>query len=120
MVKDRDKTKRGGTRKASAQPIDNSEQKYILRLYVSGTTPRSLRTIENLKTVCREHLQGRYELEVIDLYQQPELLKKDQIVAVPTLIKELPPPLKKFIGDLSDLEQVLVGLGLQPKKDDTQ
>jgi circadian clock protein KaiB len=87
---------------------------YVLRLYVTGTTPQSAQAITNIKNICEEHLQGRYELEVIDLYQQPGLAKSEQIVAVPTLIKKLPLPLHRLIGNLSDLQRVLVGLDLQP------
>jgi circadian clock protein KaiB len=89
-------------------------QRYVLRLYVTGTTPQSARAIANLKAVCEKHLEGRYELEVIDIYQQPELARSAQIVAAPTLVKTLPLPLRRLIGDLSDQEKVLVGLGLRP------
>jgi circadian clock protein KaiB len=88
---------------------------YVLRLYVAGMTARSLRAIAAIKDICEEHLAGRYELDVIDLYQQPVLAKGDQIVATPTLLKQLPAPLRKLIGDLSDVERVLVGLDLMPK-----
>lgn len=88
---------------------------YTLKLYVSGTTVRSLRAIRNLHTICEEHLQGRYDLEVIDLYQEPQRASTEQLVALPTLIKELPLPLSRIIGDLSDTERVLVGLDLQPR-----
>ena len=88
---------------------------YILRLYVSGTTPQSLRSIENVKKICEEHLPGRYELEVIDLYQQPQLARGEQIIAAPTLIKKLPLPLRRIIGDMSNTERVLVGLDLRKK-----
>src|SRR5258706_15669864 len=88
---------------------------YLLRLYVTGTTPRSLRAIENLHKICEEHLQGRYDLEVIDLHQQPQLAAGEQIVALPTLIKKLPAPLSRIIGDMSDTEQVLLGLHLRPR-----
>jgi circadian clock protein KaiB len=87
-----------------------------LRLYVAGLNRISLRAIENLNRICAEHLQGRYELEVIDIYQQPVLAQGEQIIAVPTLIKQLPPPLRRFIGDLSQTEKILVGLDLRPKK----
>lgn len=87
--------------------------KYILRLYVAGQTTKSVRAISNLKRICEEYLSDRYELEVIDLYQQPQLAEGDQIIAVPTLIKELPEPLRRVIGDLSDTEKVLVGLDLK-------
>jgi circadian clock protein KaiB len=105
---------------AFEKALKSAEKKsYVLRLFVSGMTPSSLRAIQNLKEICREHLDGRFELEVIDIYQQPELVKSEQIVAVPTLIKKLPRPLKKFIGDLSDKENVLLGLNIYPKKPDS-
>ncbi|NWJ48384.1 MAG: thiol-disulfide isomerase [Chloroflexi bacterium] len=90
----------------------NSEH-YILRLFVTGTTPKSAQAIQNIQRICEEHLQGRYKLEVIDIYQQPEKAKEAQIVAVPTLIKQLPLPLRKVVGNLSDVERVVAGLGLQ-------
>jgi circadian clock protein KaiB len=89
-------------------------EKYILRLYITGMTNRAARTIENLQTFCEKHLAGRYELQVIDVYQQPELARTEQIVAVPTLIKKLPLPLRRLIGDMSDEERVLVGLDILP------
>jgi circadian clock protein KaiB len=89
---------------------------YVLRLYVAGLNRISLRAIENLNKICEEHLQGRYELEVIDIYQQPVLAQGEQIIAVPTLIKQLPLPLRRFIGDLSQTEKIIVGLDLKPKK----
>jgi circadian clock protein KaiB len=91
-------------------------EKYLLRLYIAGLTPRSQAAIKNIKKICEEHLNGRYELEVIDVYQQPVLAKGEQIIAAPTLIKKLPLPLRRFIGDLSDSERVLIGLDLRPKK----
>jgi circadian clock protein KaiB len=94
-------------------PGDGAE-KYILRLYVTGMTARSARTIENLRIFCEKHLAGRYELQVIDVYQQPELARTEQIVAVPTLIKKLPLPLRRLIGDMSDESRVLVGLDILP------
>jgi len=87
-------------------------ERYVLRLYVTGATARSLRAIVNLKTICEQHLKGRYHLEVVDIYRWPELVRKDQIVAVPTLIKRLPIPLRLLVGDLSSTAQVLQGLGL--------
>ena len=99
---------------SSAKP--NRPPRYGLRLYVAGMTPRSVRAIANIKEICEEHLDGLYALQVIDLYQQPVLAKGDQIIAVPTLIKKLPPPLRRIIGDLSDRERVLIGLDLKPKK----
>lgn len=89
-----------------------SEESWQLRLYVAGQTPNSARAIVNLRKICEEHLQGRYELKVIDLYQQPELAQRAQIVAVPTLIRELPVPIRQIIGDMSNVERVLIGLEL--------
>ena len=86
-----------------------------LRLYVAGVTPNSLTAFENLKRLCEEHLSGRYRIEVVDLLEQPQLAKGDQILAIPTLVRRLPPPLRKIIGDLSDTERVLVGLDLRPR-----
>jgi circadian clock protein KaiB len=87
-------------------------EKYVFRLYVAGNSPKSVRAIQKLTKICEEHLQGRYELEVIDIYQQPELLEKEQIYAVPTLVKKLPLPLQKLIGDMTNTEKVLVYLDL--------
>jgi circadian clock protein KaiB len=89
---------------------------YVLRLYVAGLNRISLRAIENLKKICEENLQGRYELEVIDIFQQPVLAQGEQIIAAPTLIKKLPLPLRRFIGDMSQTEKILVELDLIPKK----
>lgn len=88
---------------------------YVLRLYVAGTTPQSARAIESIKVVCEQHLAGRYSLEVIDIYQQPQLARDEQIVAVPTLIKKLPAPLRMLVGDMSILERVLIGLDLKKR-----
>jgi circadian clock protein KaiB len=95
---------------------ERRQDKYVLRLYVTGTTPRSIRAIENIRKICDEHLPNSYELEIIDVYQQPSLLKGEQIIAVPTLIRRLPLPLRKFIGDLSDSEKILLGLDLKKKR----
>lgn len=92
------------------------EKKYVLSLYISGATPKSTRAIMNIKKICEEYLKGRYELEVVDIYQQPELAKGEQIIAIPTLLKKLPLPLRKFIGDMSKTEKILVGLDIKPKK----
>jgi circadian clock protein KaiB len=92
------------------------KEQYVLTLYVTGTTPRAVRAIENVREICETHLKGHYELTVIDIYQQPALAKGQQIIAVPTLIKKLPPPLRRIIGDLSDREQVLYGLDLKLKE----
>jgi circadian clock protein KaiB len=96
-------------RRAAAAP------KYVLRLYVTGTTMRSVRAIRNIRKICEDHLRGRYSLEIIDIYQQPFLARGDQIVAVPTLIKKVPAPLRRFIGDMSDVDKVLLGLDVRPK-----
>ncbi len=105
------------TRRAptGAKPHKAASGSYILRLYVAGLMPKSTLAIANIKKICEENLQGQYELEVIDLYQQPQLAQGDQIVAVPALIKKLPPPLRRIIGDMSDTDRVLAGLDL-PKK----
>jgi circadian clock protein KaiB len=92
-----------------------TEDRYILKLYITGMTPRSARAIENLQGLCHKHLPNRYELQVIDVYQQPELARSEQIVAVPTLIKKLPLPLRRLIGDMSDEQRVLVGLDILPQ-----
>lgn len=89
------------------------EQRFILRLYVAGMTPRSTKAIANMRQLCEKHLEGRYELQVVDLYQQPELAEHEQIVAAPTLVKELPLPLRRFIGDMSDRQRILAGLGVK-------
>ena len=88
----------------------------MLRLYVTGMTPRSIQAISNLKKICEEHLRGRYELEIVDIYQQPELGREAQLVAAPTLIKKLPLPVRKLIGDMSNEERVLVGLNVERGK----
>ncbi len=86
-----------------------------LRLYVAGQTPRAVKALDNLKKICEEHLAGDYSIEVIDLLKNPQLARGDQILAVPTLVRKLPEPIKKIIGDLSDKERVLVGLDLRPR-----
>jgi len=88
---------------------------YQLRLYVAGSTPQSQRAIANIKHICESHLAGRFDLEVIDVYQQPQLTAGEQIIAAPTLIKKLPLPLRRLIGDMADAQRVLVGLDLRPK-----
>jgi len=90
-------------------------QRFVLKLYVTGTTPRSARAIQNISSLCDRHLADRYDLQIIDIYQQPSLASIDQIIAAPTLIRKLPMPLRKVIGDLSDEKQVLIGLDLSPK-----
>ena len=90
---------------------------YELRLYVAGQTPKSITAFNNLKKICEEHLAGKYRIEVIDLLKNPQLAKGDQIFAIPTLVRKLPQPLRKIIGDLSNTERVLVGLDLRPVKE---
>lgn len=99
--------------KKKAWSTKAAANRYILRLYVAGHTLKSLTAITNIKRICEENLQGRYVLDVIDLYQQPQLAQGEQIIAVPTLIKKLPPPLRRIIGDMSNTERVLVGLDLR-------
>lgn len=89
---------------------------YVLRLYVAGMTPRSTHAVDNLKRICEEHLAGRYELEVIDVYRRPTLAEAEQIIAAPTLIKKLPLPLRRLIGDMADTEKILVGLDIRKAK----
>jgi circadian clock protein KaiB len=93
----------------------SANDKYVLRLFVSGQSPRSILAIENMRKICAEYLTERYTLEVIDIYQHPEACQQEQIVAAPTLIKVLPRPLRRIIGDLSNTEKVLVGLSLRAK-----
>jgi circadian clock protein KaiB len=90
----------------------SAEETYRLRLYVAGQTPKSVQAFKNLKQICEKHLRGRYEIEIIDLIENPQLARGDQILAVPTLVRRLPAPIKKIIGDLSNTERVLVGLDL--------
>jgi circadian clock protein KaiB len=95
---------------------DRENARYVLRLYVAGLTPRSVTAIASVKKTCEEHLQGRYELEVINLHDEPTLAKGDQIIAAPTLIKKLPLPLRRLIGDMADTKKLLVGLDLREKE----
>jgi circadian clock protein KaiB len=95
---------------------DADAAKWNLRLYTAGQSPKSLAALANLKRVCEEHLAGRYSIEVIDLLKNPRLAKDDQIVAIPTLVRKLPEPLRRIVGDLSDTERALVGLQLKPRK----
>ena len=96
-------------------PGGTSTGKWSLRLYTAGQTPKSLAAMRNLKKVCEEHLLGRYEIEVIDLLQNPRLAKEHQIVAIPTLVRKLPDPLRRIVGDLSDTNRTLVGMDLVPR-----
>ena len=101
------------SRARSRKPVPPTPQVWKLRLYVAGQTPKSSRAFANLNVLCEKHLQGRYQIEVIDLLEHPHLARGAQIVAVPTLVVNLPEPVRKIIGDLSDTERVLVGLALQ-------
>jgi circadian clock protein KaiB len=112
MERKRGKTSTEEFEKAAAR---RDRAKYVLRLYVTGMTPKSTQAIANVRKLCEEHLAGCYELQVIDIYQQPRLAKGEQIIATPTLIKKLPLPLRKFIGDMSNMERFLVGIDLEPK-----
>ncbi len=105
-------SKRSWERAAARQ----SRQRYALKLYVAGITPRSAEAIANVTAICEEHLAGRYELEIIDIYQQPVLAKGEQIIAAPTLIKKLPLPLRRLIGNMSQKDRILVGLDLRPRE----
>jgi circadian clock protein KaiB len=109
-------TKPKSSTKAFEQASKPGNEKVILRLYIAGSSDRSTRAIQNAKEICEEHLEGTYELDVIDIFKQPTLAKDDQILAVPTLLKKLPLPLRRFIGDLSDRDVVLVGLDLKRKR----
>jgi circadian clock protein KaiB len=105
-------------RKAAGGPGKNSKptkDTWELRLYVAGQTPKSLAAFANLKKICEEHLKGKYHIEVVDLLKNPQLAKGDQILALPTLVRKLPPPIKKIIGDLSNTLRVLVGLDVRPR-----
>jgi circadian clock protein KaiB len=98
----------------SSKPPPDGAERWNLRLYVAGETPKCVQAFEHLKRICEEHLQGRYSIEVIDLLKNPTLASGDQIVAIPTLVRQLPPPVKKIIGDLTNTERVIVGLNLLP------
>jgi circadian clock protein KaiB len=100
------------------RPQKPKNKEYILRLYIAGATSKSIRAVANIKEICESSLKNRYDLEVIDIYQQPVLTKGEQIIAAPTLVKKLPLPLRKFIGDMSDTERILVGLDLRPRDPD--
>jgi circadian clock protein KaiB len=98
------------------QPKTSRSDFFILRLYIAGQTPNSIVAIANLKKICEEKLHGKYRIEVVDLLEKPQLAKGDQIIAIPTLVRRLPPPVKKIIGNLSKTENVIVGLDLQPAR----
>ena len=101
---------------ATKKAADAASQEYLLRLYVAGQTPKSLQAFANLKQICETHLKGRYRIEVVDLIENPALARGDQILALPAVVRQLPPPVKKIIGDFSNVERVLVGLDLRPLK----
>jgi len=110
------------TRRKTASPKADQtketppQERWLLRLYVAGLSPKSVLALANLKRLCEENLQGRYEIEVVDILANPQLAAGDQILAVPTLVRKLPPPIRKIIGDLSNTERVLVGLDVRPRK----
>ena len=106
----------GESASADANPSNMSAEQWELRLYTAGQTPKSILAFNNLKRICETHMPGRYRIEVVDLLQNPRLAKEDQIVAIPTLVRKLPEPLRKIIGDLSDTERTLVGLQLRPRQ----
>ncbi len=102
------------TEKGKKAKTDSTAEIWNLRLYVAGQTPKAITAFVNLKQICEEHLAGKYQIEVIDLLKNPQLAKGDQIIAIPTLVRRLPAPLKKIIGDLANTERVLVGLDIRP------
>src|SRR4051794_1377997 len=108
---------RSSTESFEAGLRDFGEQSYVLRLYVAGATPGSQRAIANITRICEEELAGRYELEVIDIYQRPQLAADEQIIAAPTVVRLLPEPVARVVGDLSDTTKVLVGLDLRPSEE---
>ena len=109
-------TKAPARKTAKAAAKKKTKGKYLLRLYVTGTTGKSVRAIQNVRRICEEHLQGLYDLEIVDIYKNLPLARGDQIIAAPTLIKRLPEPLRRLIGDMSDEQRVLVGLDVRPQR----
>ena len=109
--------KKNAARKAASKPTGSEPVVWELRLYVAGHTTKSIAALNNLKQICEEHLAGKYNIEVVDLLENPQLAAGDQIIALPTLVRRLPPPIRKIIGNLSDTEKVLVGLQLRPRKE---
>ena len=103
-------------RKKKPTAVHRQRAKYLLRLYVTGTTGKSVRAIQNVRRICEQHLKGLYDLEVVDIYKNLPLARGDQIIAAPTLIKRLPSPLRRLIGDMSDEQRVLVGLDIRPQR----
>jgi circadian clock protein KaiB len=102
-------------KKTKKGPAKDKNDAYVLRLYIAGKTPKSVAALNNLKEICEEHLAGRYTLQVVDLLENPKLARGDQILAIPTLVRKLPLPMRRIIGDLSNTERVLVGLDLRSK-----
>lgn len=117
-TKGRKPKKDGDVSLKDALDWDVQKEKYVLRLYVTGMTPKSIRAIENMRAICEEYLAGRYDLEVIDVYKAPGRVRDEQIVAVPTLVRKLPLPLRRLVGDLSQKENVLIGLDLITKPEE--
>ena len=107
--------RRPARKTTAAKPSARSGSRFLLRLYVTGTTGRSIRAIQNVRKICEEHLQGKYDLEVVDIHKNLALARGDQIIAAPTLIRRLPQPLRRLIGDMADENRVLVGLDLRPR-----
>ena len=105
------KKQAGEKNPADSAPV---EEVWILRLYVAGQTPKCITAFANLNKICEQHLAGKYRIEIVDLIKNPTLAKGDQILAIPTLVRQLPPPVKKLIGDLADTERVLIGLDIKP------
>ena len=106
---------KGARNRAQSAPLERpDDEMWSLRLYVAGQTPKSVAAFANLKKICEEHLPGKYEIEVIDLLKEPQLAAGDQILAIPTLVRKLPEPLRRIVGDLRDTERTLVGLDLRP------
>ena len=116
QLRRRSRTQKGSSARARNHPGNGSAQPpgFQLRLYIAGQTPKSLAAFSNLKAICEEHLKGEYQIEVIDLVKNPQLARGDQILAIPTLVRNLPTPIRRIIGDLSNTERVLVGLDLRP------
>jgi len=112
----RSKSTKTTTKNAKPRKRRVPEELWDLRLYVAGQTPKSLAAFANLKRICEEHLAGKYKIEIIDLVKNPQLARGDQILAMPTLVRKLPPPIKKLIGDLSNTERVIVGLDIRPAR----
>jgi circadian clock protein KaiB len=108
-------TKTDKPTQAKVRPAKAKPEIYTLRLYIAGKTPKSVAALANLKEICEEHLAGRYKLQVVDLLENPQLARGDQILAIPTLVRKLPLPMRRIIGDLSNTERVLVGLDLRSK-----